>query len=126
MSLKSPLGQVLGLGSAKEGTAHWWAQRRTALALVPLTLWFAYALLTMESLTDYAMVHAWIAQPLTAMLLVLLLLALIYHSYLGLQVVVEDYVHGWLSIATMILLRFVHIVLAVAGIYSIVRISVGV
>ena len=125
MSLESPLGKVLGSGSAKEGAGHWWAQRLTALALVPLLLWFAFSLIGLQSLGDYAIVRAWIAEPLTGMLMILLLLALLHHSSLGLQVVVEDYVRGWLSVATLIALRFVHIALAVAGIYSVIRISVG-
>ncbi len=126
MSLKSPLGKVLGSGSAREGAGHWWAQRLTALAMVPLTLWFAFSLAGLHGLGNFGDVHAWIVEPLTGILLILLLLSLLYHSSLGLQVVVEDYVRGWLSVATLIALRFIHIVLAVAGIYSVVRISVGV
>ncbi len=126
MSLKSPLGKVLGSGSAMEGAQHWWGQRLTALALVPLTLWFAFSLLGLQGLGNHGIIYAWIAEPWTGILLILLLISLLYHSQLGLQVVVEDYVRGWISVATLIALKFIHIVLAVAGIYSVVRISVGV
>ena len=124
MSLESPLGKFLGYGSAKEGTEHWWGQKLTAVALVPLTLWFAVALLGLDAL-DFATVRAWIAAPLNAILLILLLVAGLYHSMLGLQVIVEDYVHGGLKVVTLIALKLVHWALAVAGIYSVIVISVG-
>ena len=89
MSLRSPLGRVLGLGSAKDGTGHWWAQRVTAIALVPLTLWFAFSLLTLPAL-DYETVRTWLAFPLTSFLAALLIAVLSYHSYLGTIVIVED------------------------------------
>ncbi len=124
MSLESPLGKFLGYGSAKEGTEHWWAQKLTAVALVPLTLWFAVALLGLEAL-DFVTVRDWIAAPLNAILLILLLVAGLYHSMIGLQVIVEDYVHGGLKVVTLIALKLVHWALAVAGIYSVIVISVG-
>lgn len=123
MSLQSPLGKFLGHGSAGHGTEHWWAQRVTAVALLPLTVWFVVALLGMESF-DHAAVTAWMASPLNAILLSLLLIALLYHSQLGLQVVVEDYVHtGWVKVATLITLQLAHIASGVAGLYSIILIS---
>jgi succinate dehydrogenase / fumarate reductase membrane anchor subunit len=125
MSLQSPLGKVLGHGSAKDGTDHWWLQRLTAVALVPLTLWFAVSLLTIEGL-DHASVVAWIASPLNAILLILLQITVLQHSMLGLQVVVEDYVHtGWLKMLTLMGIKFIHIGLGVAGIYAVIVISVG-
>ena len=89
MSLRSPLGRVLGLGSAKDGTGHWWAQRVTAVALVPLTLWFFIALLSLPAL-DYSTVKAWLALPVSSFLAVLTVGVLTYHAYLGTTVVVED------------------------------------
>jgi succinate dehydrogenase / fumarate reductase membrane anchor subunit len=125
MSLESPLGKFLGHGSAKEGTEHWWSQRVTAVALVPLALWFVVALAGMDSF-DHADVVAWLARPLNAVLMILLLITLLQHSMLGLQVVVEDYVHGHgLKVATLMLLKFLHVGLGVAAIYSIITISVG-
>lgn len=124
MSLQAPLARVLGLGSAKEGTGHWWAQRLTAVGLVPLTLWFIFSIVGMPH-GNYEMVTAWMSEPINAIGLILLLLTLVYHSDLGLQVVIEDYVHGAAGIVTLIVVKFGHIVLAVAGIYSIVVIAVG-
>ncbi|MDH3512624.1 MAG: succinate dehydrogenase, hydrophobic membrane anchor protein [Gammaproteobacteria bacterium] len=124
MSLESPLNKVLGLGSAKEGTGHWWAQRLTAISLVPLTIWFAIALLGLPH-GNYEMIVAWIAQPLNAILIVLLIISLIYHSSLGLQMVIEDYVHGAAKIVVLISVQLAHVVLAVSGIYAVIVVSVG-
>jgi len=124
MSLQSPLNKVLGLGSAKEGTGHWWAQRLTAIGLVPLTIWFAIELLSLPH-GNYEMVAAWIAQPLNSILLVLLVVSLIYHSNLGLQVVIEDYVHGATKLVVLVAVQLVNVLLAVAGIYAVIVVSVG-
>ena len=125
MSLRSPMGRVLGLGSAKNGTSHWWSQRMTALALIPLTLWFTYTLVSFDRL-DYAGVIAWIHVPWNAIALSLLVVVLMYHSMLGVQVVVEDYVHtGWRKVTTITLLNFTHIVLGAAGVFSVLRIAFG-
>jgi succinate dehydrogenase / fumarate reductase membrane anchor subunit len=90
---RSELGRVRGLGSAKEGVAHWWTQRITALLLVPLVIWFVAALLAHMG-GDQISVRAWLGQPVTYGLMILLLAAMFWHAGLGLQVVVEDYVHG--------------------------------
>lgn len=124
MSLQSPLGRVLGMGSAKTGAGHWWAQRLTAVALVPLGLWFVFALLGLQH-GSYQMVAAWVAEPTNAILLILLVLTLVYHSSLGLQVVIEDYVHGATKVVTLVVMQFVHVIMAVGGIYAIVIVSVG-
>jgi succinate dehydrogenase / fumarate reductase membrane anchor subunit len=124
MSLQSPLSRVLGLGSAKQGAAHWWAQRLTAVALIPLTLWFAFALLGLPD-GSYAVVAQFIAAPLNSILLILLVIALVYHSSLGLQVVIEDYVHGAAMVVVLVASQFGHVVLVVAGVYSIVVVSIG-
>jgi succinate dehydrogenase / fumarate reductase membrane anchor subunit len=124
MSLRSPLGKVLGLGSAKEGPGHWWAQRTTAVALAPLGLWFVFSIVGLRN-TNYQFVAAWVADPAHAILLILLLITLVYHSYLGLQVVVEDYLHGAMRVLVLLALRFMHVILVVAGIFSVITISVG-
>ena len=125
MSLRSPIGRVLGLGAAKEGFSHWWLQRVTSVALVPLGLWFVYALLRMPTF-QYEFVVAWIAMPLNAVLLMLLIGTLVYHSQLGVQVVVEDYVHHHgLKIATMMLLTFAHVAVAALAIFAVLRIAFG-
>lgn len=123
MSLKSPLGRVLGLGSAGTGTEHWLGQRLSAVAMVPLTLWFAISLLTLPSL-DFYSVTAWVAAPLHAVLLILLVVALVYHSSLGTQVVAEDYLHATgLRVTVLTVLRLLHVGLAVAGIFAVFLIA---
>jgi succinate dehydrogenase / fumarate reductase membrane anchor subunit len=119
MSLRSPLGRVRGLGSAKDGTTHWWAQRLTALALIPLTVWFCGAVVSMTG-ADYPAVAAWIASPVVAGLLVLLIATTFYHAALGLQVVIEDYVHGEMpKIVLVLIVKALAIVLALSGILSV-------
>src|SRR6516225_9879201 len=113
-SLRSPLGRVEGLGSAKSGVHHWWLQRLTSIALVPLTIWFMVSLLSLPSL-DHVTVLAWMAQSWTALLLILLVLVATWHSQLGVRVVVEDYVHGsGARTLTLVLIGFAHVLLAAA------------
>ncbi len=125
MSLRSPMGRVLGLGAAKEGVGHWWSQRVTSVALVILGLWFISALLRLDDFS-YPIVTAWIAKPVNSVLLILLVATAVYHSKLGVQVVVEDYVehHGG-KIVTMLLLNFVHVALGALGIFAILKIAFG-
>jgi succinate dehydrogenase / fumarate reductase membrane anchor subunit len=125
MSLQAPLAKVLGHGSAKQGSDHWWGQRLTAISLVPLTIWFAIAVMSLPH-GNFEMVAAWIADPLNSILMILLVLSMTYHANLGLQVVIEDYVHGAAGVAMVILIKFAHVALAVAGIYAVIVISVGV
>jgi succinate dehydrogenase / fumarate reductase membrane anchor subunit len=125
MSLRSPLGRVLGAGSAKEGSAHWWAQRLSAVGLIPLTLWFLFSLLLLPQL-DYLTVHTWLSVPLSSFLAVLLVGVLTYHSYLGTQVVVEDYVHeAGAKLFLLLLLRFAYVLCGGASIFAILRIAFG-
>ena len=99
--MRSPLGRARGLGSAKEGVEHWWVQRVTAVALAPLMLWLSIALIEGVG-SSYTTVVNWLRAPLTTILMVLLLIALFYHTALGLQVVIEDYVHqGELNLQTL-------------------------
>ena len=123
MSLRSPLGRVLGLGSAKDGTGHFVAQRVSAIALALLGLWFLWQVLALDSLA-YLDVIRFIAQPLNGILLALLGITVAYHSYLGVQVVIEDYVHSHgLKLAALIASRFAHGFLAVAMVYAILSIG---
>ena len=89
--MRSQLGQARGLGSAKSGAAHWWAQRLTAVALVPLTLWFVWSALHLVGAPHEA-VLVWIGGPIPVVLMLALVIATFYHLKLGLQVVIEDYV----------------------------------
>lgn len=124
-SIRSPLASARGLGSAKSGTAHFWAQRVSAIALVPLTLWFV-ACLAAQFGASYTSVTGWLSSPFQATLLVVYLGAIFYHSQLGLQVVVEDYVHTeGIKMATVIALQLINILMAVAAIVSVLMILVG-
>jgi succinate dehydrogenase / fumarate reductase membrane anchor subunit len=123
VSLRSPLGVVLGRGSAGGGVAHWWAQRLSALALVPLSVWFLVALVRLP-LADHAAVTIWIGSGWNLVWLVLLLASLCWHSHLGVQVVIEDYVQApAIKLAGLLLNSAAHAVLAAAGIYALLRIA---
>jgi succinate dehydrogenase / fumarate reductase membrane anchor subunit len=125
MSLRSPLARARGLGSAKEGVGHWWAQRVSALALVPLVLWLVFGL-ALHATADFASVRAWVGDPLNSVLLVLLVGIVFYHAQLGLQVVLEDYLHPHgLRLTAVVAVRFVALVAAVVGIVSVLRIAFG-
>jgi succinate dehydrogenase / fumarate reductase membrane anchor subunit len=125
MSLRSPISRVTGLGTAKDGAGHWWSQRVTSVALLLLGMGFVTSLLRMPDFS-YGFVTAWIAMPLNAVLLLLLIGTLVYHSQLGVQVVVEDYVHHHgLKIATMLLLTFAHVTVAALAIFAVLRLAFG-
>ena len=125
MSLRTPIGRVLGLGSAKDGTSHWWGQRVSAIALLLLGLWFAWMLAVTPDFSHAAVV-AEIGRPINSILLLLLTVTLAYHSYLGIQVVIEDYVHApGLKVATLLISRFAHILLVVAAVFAILKIGLN-
>jgi succinate dehydrogenase / fumarate reductase, membrane anchor subunit len=125
MSLMTPLNRVLGLGTAKGAAEHWWTQRMTAVALLPLGLWLAYELLAMPGF-DYASVVAWVRHPVTSILLILLVVAAGYHSALGVQVVVEDYVTGkGLRAATLMASTLAHVALTIAAVFAVLKIAFG-
>jgi succinate dehydrogenase / fumarate reductase membrane anchor subunit len=123
VSLRSPLKLVLGAGSAKQGVHHWWVQRLTSVALVPLSIWFLVSLLSLPSL-DYSVVSAWMAQGSSALLLILLVLVGAWHSKLGLQVIVEDYVHGaGARTLTLVAITFAHVLLGAAGVFAVLEVA---
>ena len=125
MSLRSPLGRVLGSGSAKEGTDHWWLQRLTAVALAILGAWFLISMMLLDGF-DQRSVQGWIGQPWNSVMLLLLGLALAYHSSLGLQVVIEDYVHApFLKVVSLVLNKFAHAVVAAAVSFAVLKIAFG-
>jgi succinate dehydrogenase / fumarate reductase membrane anchor subunit len=123
MSLRSPLGRVRGHGSAKSGTSHWWHQRLSAVALIPLSAWFVSAILT-HMRDSHSNVVAWISSPFVTVMLLGMLIGVFYHAKLGLQVVIEDYVHGEFS--KLVLLTVMKLALAfgaLLGVVSILKIS---
>jgi len=125
MKLRAPLGRVLGLGTAKDGTSHWWGQRVSAIALLLLGLWFAFSLTTSSDFS-HAEVIAAIERPINGILLLLLTVTMGYHSHLGIQVVIEDYVHApGVKVLALILSRFAHILLVTAAVYAVLKIGLS-
>jgi succinate dehydrogenase / fumarate reductase membrane anchor subunit len=123
LSLRTPLGRVRGLGAAGEGVGHWWLQRVTAVALVPLTAWFAISLLTLP-LQSFDAVREWLGRPWVAVCTILLVLTLALHAKLGVQVIIEDYVHGkGAKTALLLLSTFVHVAAAVAAVFAILAMA---
>ncbi len=125
MSLRSPLAQARGLGSAKDGVGHWWLQRLTALALIPLSIWFIYSL-ARYPLSDYVTMVAWIRSPLVAIALVLFFVSMFWHAALGVQVVIEDYVgNESVKLLSIVAARFALYALGVASVYAVLKIAFG-
>ncbi len=124
MSLRTPLGTVLGHGTAKSGVHHWWVQRVSAVALVPLTIWLLCWLLRLP-LANHAAVALWMSAGWHPLWLMLTVLTMAWHSQLGVQVVIEDYVHGRLLKPLLLLaVNFVHVVVAAAGVFAVLRLAV--
>ena len=124
-SLRSPLGQARGLGAAGTGTGHFLALRWTALALVPLSIWFVVGVIGHLG-AGYAEAVAWIGKPVNTVAMVLLLAALFHHAQLGVQVVIEDYIHHhWTKFVVLILVKGAAILFAAAAIISVLRVSFG-
>ena len=123
MSLRSPLGKVRGLGSAKNGTHHWWMQKVTAVALIPLTVWFVSSVVQMTQ-ADHAAVVKWMSSPVVAVLMMLFIVTGIYHLKLGLQVIIEDYIHvEGQKVALQMLVTFGCILVGALAVFSILKIA---
>ena len=126
MSLRSPLGRVLGLGSARGGSSHWYAQRVSAVALVLLALWLFVSLASLAD-ASYEQVTGWLRSPLNSTLALLLVVVAAWHAVLGLQVVVEDYVADkGTRVVVLIAIKFAFVVAAVVGVLAVLRIGFGV
>ena len=125
MSLKTPLGRVLGLGAAGGGAHHWWLQRVSALALVPLGAWFVVALLRLPDL-GYGTVHAWLAEPAHGLAMALLVLVAAYHSWLGITVIIEDYVPDTAKkLGALLVAQFLHVVVGAAALFAVLKVALG-
>lgn len=121
--MRTDLGRVRGLGTAKEGVHHWWMQRLTAIALIPLTLWFIISIATLNN-ASYTETVNWLSIPLVSIFMILLVSATLYHALLGVQVVVEDYIHQeGLKFLLLIGLKFIFLVLGVVAIFSLLKIA---
>ena len=121
---RTPLARARGLGSAKDGVGHWWVQRLTAIALIPLVVWFAVSLVMLSG-ADYAVVRAWIGSPLVMVLLILTIGVGLHHGQLGMQVVLEDYTDGAWRVALIVLVKFIAVVFGLGAIVAILRIGFG-
>ena len=123
--LRSKLGRVRGLGSTREGVHHWWAQRMSAMALLPLSLWFIYALISLTG-SDYYAFQTWASEFGNSVFLVLLLVAMFHHAQLGLQVVIEDYVHSELwKMGMLLFVKYGSVLFAASGIFAVLKISLA-
>jgi len=121
---RTPLARARGLGSAKQGVHHWWMQRLTAIAMIPLVVWFAVSLVMLSG-ADYTTVRAWIGAPLVMVLLILTIGVGLHHGQLGLQVVFEDYTSGAMRVFCIVATKFVAILFGLAAIVAILRIGFG-
>jgi len=123
MTMRTPISRVRGLGSAKDGTHHWWMQRLTAVALIPLTIWFVVSMIRLAG-ADHAVVSAWLANPVTAVLMVLLVIATFHHLQLGMQVVIEDYIHGEAAkVMCLVGLKLASFALGVAAVFAVLKVA---
>ncbi|MDX1738155.1 MAG: succinate dehydrogenase, hydrophobic membrane anchor protein [Alphaproteobacteria bacterium] len=133
MSLRTPLADARGHGSAKEGTHHWWVQRVSGVALIPLTIWFVFSVACMvggEATlagavpgSDYVKFSSWAAEPFNATALILLIVASFHHAQLGVQVVIEDYVHGFWHTPLLVAVKLLSIAFAVGGTLAVLKIA---
>jgi succinate dehydrogenase / fumarate reductase membrane anchor subunit len=126
VKLRSPLNIALGLGSSGHGFSHWWWQRLSAIALVPLSIWFVWSVLTLIG-ADFGAVTAWLRSPIQSSLLLLFVLVSLFHGQTGVQVVIEDYVHTrWLGLTLNLLVKGAALLMAAIAIVSILKVTVGV
>ena len=123
MSLETPLHKVQGMGSAHSGVSHFWRQRVTAAALIPLSLWFGVSVLGLIGAHEAATL-AFLSQPLNAILMAFFVVILLFHMALGLQVVIDDYVHSnGQKLVLMLLMRGFSIAVGATAIFALLRIA---
>ena len=122
MDKGTSIGQVRGLGSAKEGAHHWWRQRLTAGSNLILMLWFVLSIALLPA-HDYETVRAWLASPWAAVPMLLLVVTTFHHFRLGLQVVIEDYQHDDTRVVLLVLLDYFTVAAAVTAVFSILKVA---
>jgi len=125
MKYRSPLSKAIGSGSAKHGFSHWWLQRVSAIALIPLTLWFVYSMVCLSA-SGYSEAITWLASPINATIMLLFTLTALFHGQTGLQTVIEDYIHTtWLNITLLLLVKFASVIMAVLAVISVLKVVLG-
>jgi succinate dehydrogenase / fumarate reductase membrane anchor subunit len=125
MKLVTPLARARGLGTAKSGVSHWWQQRATAIAIVPLGLWFICSMARLDT-SSHAAVVEWFRDPMTLTLFILLIVAALQHAHLGLQVVIEDYVESdFGKIIGILAVRFLAAFAGLAAIVAALLVALG-
>jgi succinate dehydrogenase / fumarate reductase membrane anchor subunit len=123
--LRNPLKRARGLGSAQSGVGHWWTQRTTAVGLIVLGLWFVILVLGLLH-SDYASARTAVAKPWNAVLLIAFLVSALWHAVLGLQVIIEDYVHTrWKEIFLLVAIKFLAVLCVLAGTLAVLRVALG-
>jgi len=121
MQYRSEIKRVKGLGTAKHGFGHWWMQRLTAVLMIPLGIWFVYSLMSMDNITADSLI-VWLHNPVPALLMALWTITVVYHGTLGLQVIIEDYIHGKSTALTLlILLKFAMVIMLLATFFSLFK-----
>jgi succinate dehydrogenase / fumarate reductase membrane anchor subunit len=121
MQYRSDIKRVKGLGTAKHGFSHWWMQRLSAVLMIPLGLWFFYSLMSIETISADSVIM-WLQQPIQAILMAIWTITVVYHGALGMQVIIEDYVHGKaMALTLLVLIKFAMFAMIVATFFSLLR-----
>ena len=125
MKFRSPLSKAIGSGSAKHGFSHWWLQRVSAVALIPLTIWFVFSMVCLSA-NGYNEAIAWLSSPINATIMLLFTLTALFHGQTGLQTVIEDYIHTtWLNLTLLLSVKFASVIMAVLAVISVLKVVLG-